>query len=675
MNKKHLSVVMAGAMLATSVAPVLAADAVTVKNEKLAYDQRGLLMESLRNLANEEENIFKIGMVGESIYGIKKAGSANDVDYSLKAADAIKEFEAGDKVEIYKHKSVKDSNGNLSSVALKEVDATEKENKLETEQQLKELAAYVNANEEGNVFLDKAEEVKGVDGKVKEVVVTLNVIEDVASAKNKTITYTIGSEWPEFKEVYGKDGLKLDISKKEDVQKFDHFGVYTTKNDDAVADKEDLGADLIATVELTKENNDSNLLVEDLFDGLLLTEKGNEFADAIKATKEDKNNELDVKTVLNHDFNTTDYGLSSFTITVTDKDNKVKTITVRGLDKENAKLLQYYLDGKKQAEVLAGSNRYETAAKIAKEQCTFKDVKDGKNIVLVNGNALVDGLAAAPFAASKGNAPVLLTEANGLPKATKAYLKELMENVTVGALKDITINLIGGDAVLSQSLVDELEGYGFTVERFGGDNREETSLEVARAIEGRAEKAFVVGANGEADAMSIAPVAAEKKAPIIVTKSDKGLSKEALRTVKNLNVKDVTIVGGEAVVPAATETAIEEAKIDKSVERVFGANRKATNAAIIEKYYKDEKVDAVMVAKDGQNNKSELVDALTAANLAVQKNAPIVLATNKLSNEQINQLNLNAPKAEKLFQLGGGVERTVLNKVAQLLGLPKSVLK
>ena len=80
------------------------------------------------------------------------------------------------------------------------------------------------------------------------------------------------------------------------------------------------------------------------------------------------------------------------------------------------------------------------------------------------------------------------------------------------------------------SLERELERLGFDVERYGGDNREETSLEVAEAM-GKKSNAFVVGAEGEADAMSIASVAASTKTPIIVAKKG-GISEDALHELR-----------------------------------------------------------------------------------------------------------------------------------------------
>ena len=65
----------------------------------------------------------------------------------------------------------------------------------------------------------------------------------------------------------------------------------------------------------------------------------------------------------------------------------------------------------------------------------------------------------------------------------------------------------------------------------------------------------------------------------------------------------------------------------------------------------------------------ELVDALAAANFASEMNAPIVLATNKLSKEQENALELNAKNAHALYQVGHGVARDVVKTIAENLGL------
>ena len=198
-------------------------------------------------------------------------------------------------------------------------------------------------------------------------------------------------------------------------------------------------------------------------------------------------------------------------------------------------------------------------------------------------------------------------------------------------------------------------------------NREETSLLVAEEI-GEGKDAFVVGAEGEADAMSIAAYAASQRQPIVVAKKG-GISEEALETLEYVKV---TVIGGESVVSASEYKKIKA--VAKAITRVSGSNRQATNAEIIARYYTNDFAGAaknVVVAKDGQKNKSELIDALAATTLASKNNAPIVLATNKLSNAQINALELNASSANAVYQVGHGVARDIVKTIATRLGVIK----
>ena len=165
--------------------------------------------------------------------------------------------------------------------------------------------------------------------------------------------------------------------------------------------------------------------------------------------------------------------------------------------------------------------------------------------------------------------------------------------------------------------------------------------------------------------MSIAAVAAEKKQPIVVAKKG-GISEDALEALEDVKV---TVIGGTSVVSEAEYKEIKS--VAKAVTRVAGANRQATNAEVIARYYTGNFVGAaknVVVAKDGQKNKSELIDALAATTLASKNNAPIVLATSKLSNAQINALELNASSANAVYQVGHGVARDVVKTIARELG-------
>ena len=69
---------------------------------------------------------------------------------------------------------------------------------------------------------------------------------------------------------------------------------------------------------------------------------------------------------------------------------------------------------------------------------------------------------------------ISLTEANGLPKATKDYMKEIIAHQQVGALDKVTVYLVGGEAVISRAVENELKEIGFRVVRAGEKEREAT---------------------------------------------------------------------------------------------------------------------------------------------------------------------------------------------------------
>ena len=319
-------------------------------------------------------------------------------------------------------------------------------------------------------------------------------------------------------------------------------------------------------------------------------------------------------------------------------------------------------------DILAGDDRYATAVKIAKEANLTSLSKNTttkvNNIVLVNRDSLVDGLSAAPlanFLAGDGNAPILLTKSDELPRATKRYLRELIDTEVN---REIVVSIVGGEKAVSDSVRKQLKELGLRVYRYGGKDREETSLVVAEKI-GTQNGAFVVGANGEADAMSIAGYAASKNIPIIVS-GFKGLSDDAMYMLEE---KDVNIIGGENAV--SDEVFKNLKSITRSIRRISGNNRHATNAAVISTFYKNNfgNTKSVIVAKDGMADKSEFIDALTAANLASEQNAPIVIGTNGLTNEQINTIVLNAKDADKVYQVGYGISRKAVKIVAESFGL------
>ena len=752
MNKKKLSVVMAGAMLASSVAPVLAATESETDSSQLGslvvkvYDKLTIgekfdksegttvalatgsaINDSANTIAEKSIYYVKITKADGSdtkateikIYNATKTGKEAELKDALQ--EAFKTLVAGDKVEIYTVGSRKNDEGKIvSKEAAKYASYTLAEFTASDGATIKNDIAGKLGTGSNNKIIASADSIDVKEVKDGKITITL---ESGVKLDKMPAGYEVDESGTKPKLILKVNDDKLDFTKflNADGEPVEIEGSIPAnsnlvhgfpKADPTPAG--DIDGKLDETIKIT--GKEYTYKTSDLYDGLMLTTEGHDLLALVKEARNSKN--ANVKATIKNvegspyaekvnidNLKKDSEGNYVFLLEITDSFGVTTLYTIKGEQKETETLASWLNKELARVDILAGTNRYATAVQIAKEQLGLRNLTSQStgtdanlnNIVLVNGESLVDGLAAAPLAAqlkagktgTDANiaAPVLLTEADKLPTATKEYIKELLANKQIGDV-ETTIHLVGGTTVLSRSLERELKSYGFKIVRYNGDNREETSLKVADKIlelqdtdnTGANETAnrFVVGANGEADAMSIAPIAADvnqgggKVTPIIVAKNG-GISEDALETLAD---KTVTVVGGEKSVSAEEYEAIKDITDEKgAIRRIAGENRQATNAAIIKTYYKTSginKVDAVLVSKDGRGSKDnkELVDALTAANLAVQKNAPIVLAKDSLSAEQMDALNLRAKSAEALYQIGIGVSKdNVIAPIAKALGL------
>ncbi|EQJ97948.1 N-acetylmuramoyl-L-alanine amidase family protein [Clostridioides difficile P51] len=95
--------------------------------------------------------------------------------------------------------------------------------------------------------------------------------------------------------------------------------------------------------------------------------------------------------------------------------------------------------------------------------------------------------------------------------------------------------------------------------------------------------------------------------------------------------------------------------------RVYGADRHETNANVIKKFYTDDELEAVLVAKS-----DVLVDALAAGPLAANLKSPILI-TPKTYVSAYHKDNLEAKSANKVYKIGGGLTSKVMNSIASSL--------
>ena len=252
---------------------------------------------------------------------------------------------------------------------------------------------------------------------------------------------------------------------------------------------------------------------------------------------------------------------------------------------------------------IIGNNRYDTAAKIA------DNIGNYNTAILVNSDkSLADGLSASSLA-GKENAPILLVKKDSIPNETMTRLQNVDK-----------VYIIGGNAAISKNVENQLSDK--EIIRIEGKNRIETSEKVAELV-GDYNEAFIVNGNkGEADAMSVAAVAARDKAPILLTNGNS-------TNQKKISGVNYYAIGGEVVVSNSLVSKF-------GAVRLSGSDRYKTNKEVVEKFYNNS--NKLYYAKG-----NPLVDALTVSLLA--KDNGVVLVS-KNSDKSIL-------KDKDIVQVGG----------------------
>lgn len=132
---------------------------------------------------------------------------------------------------------------------------------------------------------------------------------------------------------------------------------------------------------------------------------------------------------------------------------------------------------------IAGLNRFETAAKIARHVADVSWSYQGEAFV-VRGDDFADALAASPIAVSSGM-PILLTPKTYLHADTSAALEDLGVTEVV---------IAGGTGAVDNVAKGQIEGLGIGVTRIAGLNRYSTAAQLASwAVDNRKSNPFFVG--------------------------------------------------------------------------------------------------------------------------------------------------------------------------------------
>lgn len=281
-------------------------------------------------------------------------------------------------------------------------------------------------------------------------------------------------------------------------------------------------------------------------------------------------------------------------------------------------------------ERVAGADRYETAAALAE-----RGWPDGATrVYLAAGGRFADALAAGP-AAAKADGPILLTGSTALPEATDSALQRLDPAEVV---------VVGGPGAVATSVLDEISSRtAARVRRIGGIDRYATAAAVASAgWPAGAETVYLAAGDRFADALAAGPLAGRDGAPILLTSPDR-LPEPTVAALRFLAPDRVVVIGGPG---AVSQAVLDTVGAGRAVERISGADRYETAAAVAER------LSGTVPASAYVATGVAYPDALAAAPVAARAGAPVLLSTPScLPEPLVAALDRTAPTG--LVLLGG----------------------
>jgi minor extracellular protease Epr len=274
------------------------------------------------------------------------------------------------------------------------------------------------------------------------------------------------------------------------------------------------------------------------------------------------------------------------------------------------------------AERISGKDRFEVAVNVSK-----KGWKHADTVILGNYTSFADALAASPLA-FKYDAPILLTSPKSLNPVSKKEITRL------GAKKAI---IIGGTGSISENVAEELRKMNIVVERIGGKDRFEVTLNIAREL-GYSDTAIITNGLNFPDALAIAPFAAIHGYPILLTKTQEMPSSVAA-FIQNNNIQKTFVVGGEESVGSSVFHQLPSPK------RIDGRDRYEVAANILNSLYPN--ADKAFVATG-----LTFADALTGSVLIAKNHSSILLTRPETIPDVMNAV-IKEKNIKNFIILGG----------------------
>lgn len=184
-----------------------------------------------------------------------------------------------------------------------------------------------------------------------------------------------------------------------------------------------------------------------------------------------------------------------------------------------------------------------------------------------------DALAASAFA-GRHNAPILMTNPKKLSPQTSTELRRM---------KVKTVYIIGPTSQVSAKVESQIKALGINnVSRLKSSTASGRAIDASKAMgKNKSDTVIIATQKGFYDALSVSPYAYASKSPILYVETNLKLSTATMNHIKSEGFKKAIIVGGPSAIPAAVETQLASAGINKkNITRLAGKDCYKTSLII-----------------------------------------------------------------------------------------------
>ena len=293
----------------------------------------------------------------------------------------------------------------------------------------------------------------------------------------------------------------------------------------------------------------------------------------------------------------------------------------------------------------AGSDRAQTAALIA-NSAKQGMYKTADTVVIATGFDFHDALAAVPLA-SAYNAPLLLADRDNLSQTTINEIKRLKAKKVIVVATTNAKDNNGNEAAIGAKVYKQLKELRVGVIKLTGKDYYETAEKVAKKLVQKTKneptEIFVTTDKNYADALTVAPIAAVKGAPIFYVGDKLKAKTRTLLKKYEYSVKNVYIVGGTNAVSKGVEDSLKKNLKRASVTRFAGDDRYETAIKINNAFSSVFKGKSLCITT-GQN----FPDALAGGVYAAKELSPMLLVNGALKTLTLSNAQKSYLKSRKI---------------------------